>query len=49
MKNKLLALLLTVTIVFGLLTGLCVVAKADSPNLLEMYGYAHTFDDGVLP
>ena len=38
MKNKLLALLLAFTTVFSVLAGLCFAAKADSPNLLEMYG-----------
>ena len=32
-----------------MLAGLCFAAKADSPNLLEMYGYNPHFDDGIAP
>ena len=49
MKNKLIALMLTLTTVFGVLAGLCFAAKAESPNLLELYGFNSGFADGINP
>lgn len=49
MKNKSIALAIILTIMISVFSGITLVANADSPNLLEMYGLNHTFDDGVLP
>ena len=52
MKNKLFSLLLVLAIFAGVFSGICLVASAEtgvSPNLLEMYGYNPSFNDGILP
>lgn len=52
MKNKLLAIMLVLTVVAGAFTGLCLATNAEtgeSPNLLEMYGYNPSFNDGMNP
>ena len=49
MKNKSVALVVIFTIIISIFSGICFSAKADSPNLLEVYNCNPSFKTGVLP
>ncbi len=49
MKKSVIALIIVLTIIFGVFSGIGFVAKADSPNLLEAYGCNPNLKNGVSP